>query len=113
MQVLSIAELMHLTGTDLCGLLAEAKHILRRHAATAPEQARARANIAAIRMVLMRWRSGPAPCGSGQPGKSGQICQESRNNRGPQQGSTHLRSSGQILFLLHKLPEFVHKWECK
>ncbi|MCP3441996.1 hypothetical protein [Bradyrhizobium sp. CCGUVB14] len=61
MQVLSIAELMRLTGTELCGLLAEAEHIVRSHAATAPKQSRARANIAAIRMALMRRRSGPAP----------------------------------------------------
>ena len=61
MRILSITELLRLTRSELCGLLAEAERILRCPAATGPEQTQARANIAAIRVALVGRRSGPAP----------------------------------------------------
>jgi hypothetical protein len=61
MRVLTINELLRLTRKELCGLLAEAEHILRHPTATEPEQTQARANISAIRLALVRRSSGPAP----------------------------------------------------
>lgn len=61
MRILTINELLRLTRTELYSLLAAAEHILRRPDASAPERTGAQANIAAIRLALLRRRSGPAP----------------------------------------------------
>ena len=60
MRVYTIMELMRMTRTELCGLLAEAEHVLRDPTTAESEQTQARANISAIRSALMR-RRGPAP----------------------------------------------------
>ena len=60
MRVYTIMELMRMTRSELCGLLAEAEHVLSNPTSDEPEQTQARANISAIRLALLRPR-GPAP----------------------------------------------------